>query len=295
LKSFFVFCIAVAHCFAGLSQPNLDILLIYHVKYDYSRHTLKNLVSKVFSRLQLEGENMMTRKSVFLIYTFCILIIFALSGNVSAQEEAAPSPELAREGYFEITLKTPTPTKLNVEELVRDRDLNPGALYRVRAGGYLAFDEADWVDKIEFKVADIPVVELEEYKKYSDILFTINDRIDRMKKTLGSYDQLALRLMNICDRSRFPTLQSMDENIAEQLAVYDKLVLLKEMVVMSMNKFIRERGCRDKFADYQKSLNLYARQLAELVKNVDRLNKRAATLSQELTKPPTEQPAPLSR
>lgn len=238
---------------------------------------------------------MMTKKSVFLIYTLCVLALSVLPGSANAQQEPAAPPEKGREGYFEITLKTPSATKLSVEELVRDRDLNPGALYRVRAGGYLAFDEADWIDKIEFKVADIPVVDLDEYKKYSDILYTINERIDRMKKTVGSYDQLALRLMNICDRSRFPSLQSMDENIVEQLAVYDKLVLLREMVVMSMNKFIRERGCRDKFADYQKSLNLYARQLSELVKNVDRLNKRAATLSQELTKPPTEQQAPLSK
>ncbi|HMK36635.1 MAG TPA: hypothetical protein VK463_16295, partial [Desulfomonilaceae bacterium] len=222
---------------------------------------------------------MMTKKYILLSCFICILILSAWSANVKAQDTNA---EKSREGYFEITLKTPVPTKLNVEELVRDRDLNPGSLFRVKTGGYLSFNETEWVDKIEFRVADIPVTNLDEYKKYSDILFTINERIDQMKRTLASYDQLALRLMNLCDRSRFPTLQSMDDNIGEQLAMYDKLLLMRDLVVNSMNKFVRERGCRDKFADYQRSLNLYARQLSELTRNIDRLNKRAITLSQEL-------------
>jgi hypothetical protein len=230
---------------------------------------------------------MMSKYVAFLSCTLGLLVLAAFPGRGWAQELAPP--EKGREGHFEITLKTPTPTKLSVEELVRDRNLNPGNLYRVRTGGYLGFSENEWVDKIEFKVSDIPITSLDEYKKYSDILLTINEKIDHMTKTLSSYDQLALRLMNICDRSRFPSLQSMDENIAEQLAIYDKLLLLKESVVNSMNKFVRERGCRDKFADYQKSLNLYSRQLAELTKNFERLNKRAVTLSQELAKTATEQ------
>jgi hypothetical protein len=244
-------------------------------------------------RLHWEGESMMLKNVAFLSCTLGLLIVTASPGSALAQE-LAPQ-EKGREGHFELTLKTPTARKLAVDELVRDRNLNPGSLYRVRTGGYLGFSEAEWVDKIEFKVSDIPITSLDEYKKYSDILLAINEKIDHMTKTLSSYDQLALRLMNICDRSRFPTLQSMDENIAEQLAVIDKLLLLRESVVKSMNKFVNDRACRDKFADYQKSLNLYSRQLVELTKSVDRLNKRAVTLSQELAKTVTDQQAPVTK
>ncbi len=54
--------------------------------------------------------------------------------------------EKTRDGLYEVTLKSLEPARtMIVDELVRDRDLNPGALYRVRTGGYLAFDETEWV------------------------------------------------------------------------------------------------------------------------------------------------------
>ncbi len=74
------------------------------------------------------------------------------------------SQEKVREGYYEITLKSPDKRRINIDELVRDRDLNPAALYRVKTGGYLAFDESEWVDGIEFKVYDVPVTDLPHTK-----------------------------------------------------------------------------------------------------------------------------------
>src|SRR5208283_803991 len=85
-----------------------------------------------------------------------VLFILGLSGPAAAQDELPPgSPtgqEKSRDGVFEITLKTPDKSKLITDELVRDRDLDPAALYRVKVGGYLAFDESEWFDKIEFKL-----------------------------------------------------------------------------------------------------------------------------------------------
>ena len=107
----------------------------------------------------------------------------------------------------------------------RDRDLDPAALYRVKVGGYFSFDESEWVDKIEFKLFDRPVTELPQYRRYSELLSEINQKLWELKQQFDSYDLLALRMMNLCDETRFPTLQSIDENVLQQLAVYKKLVL----------------------------------------------------------------------
>src|SRR5208283_789363 len=133
------------------------------------------------------------------------------------------------------------------DELVRDRDLDPAALYRVKVGGYLAFDEAEWVDKIEFKLFDRPVTELPQYKRYSELLSDINQKIWELKQQLDSYDLLALRMMNMCDKSKFPTLQSIDENVLQQLTIYKRLVLLRALVVNSLDRVLTERGCADRY------------------------------------------------
>ena len=101
---------------------------------------------------------------------------------------------------------------------------------------------------------------------------------------------LALRLMNICDKSRFPTLQAIDENIVQQLTVYQKLLLLRELVVNSLNRFVRDRSCVDRHAEYQKTLELYSKRLAELSQNYDRLSRRVMQLAQDLKSTAGEQP-----
>jgi len=231
----------------------------------------------------------MSSKAGFLIWSLSFLILSCLAASVGAQEQMPP-PEKTRDGLFEITLKSPEPRTMIVDELVRDRDLNPGALYRVRTGGYLSFDEAEWVDKIEFKVFDRPVTELPQYKRFSELLVDINSKIIGLREMMGRYDQLALRLMNICDKSRFPTLQSIDENIIQQLTVYQKLVLLRELVVTSLNRFVRDRSCVDRYAEYQKTLDLYSKRLTELGQNYDRLTRRAMQLAQDLKAASGEQP-----
>ncbi len=231
----------------------------------------------------------MSNKAGFLICSLSFLIVACLPAGVGAQEEMK-AREKTRDGLFEITLKSQEPRKMIVDELVRDRGLNPGALYRVKTGGYLAFDEAEWVDKIEFKVFDRPVTELPQYKRFSELLADVNNKISGIIGVLGRYDQLALRLMNICDKSRFPTLQAVDENIVQQLTVYQKLLLLRELVVNSLNRFVRDRSCVDRQAEYQKTLELYSRRLAELSQNYDRLSRRAMQFAQELKSASGEQP-----
>jgi hypothetical protein len=232
---------------------------------------------------------MMTKRNVFLICSLCFFTAAAFAGAVEAQQA---SQDKAREGYYEITLKSPDKRKINIDEIVRDRDLNPAALYRVKTGGYLAFDEAEWVDGIEFKVFDVPVTDLPQYKRFAELLSEINQRIWDIKELLGRYDIMALHLMNICDRKRFSDLQAIDENIIEYLTSYKKLEILRSLVVNSLNRFVKERSCRDQFADYSKTLDLYRRQLAELTKNIERLSRRAVSLSQEAkTVPETVKPA----
>lgn len=237
------------------------------------------------------------KKTVFLASLLCLLALTWLPCRLAAQEPGPP--EKVRDGLFEITLKTPEKRTIVVDEIVRDRDLNPGAIYRVKTGGYLAFDESEWVDKIEFKVFDRPVTQLAPYKRFAELLVDINEKVSGIKQMLGSYDQLAFRLMNICDKSRFPSLQSIDDNIVQQLTIYKKLILLRSLVINSLNRFVRDRSCIDRYAEYQKSLNLYSQQLMELGKNYERLTRRALSLAQEplsdqatAERPPAEPTAP---
>jgi hypothetical protein len=228
-------------------------------------------------------------KRLVLVGSLFLLALTLLPCVVDAQDTAPP--EKVRDGRFEITLKTPDHRRIVVDELVRDRDLNPASIYRVRTGGYMAFDESEWVDKIEFKVFDRPVTELEPYKRFAELLVEINEKIWAIKQTLGSYDQLAFRMMNICDKSRFPNLQSIDDNIVQQLTIYKRLLLLRALVTNSLNRFVRDRSCIDRYADYQKSLSLYSQQLSELSRNFERLTRKALQLAQEVLpdKAPPEQ------
>ncbi len=217
-----------------------------------------------------------------------VFLTFAVACFVVAFPPVIPgqgfrSPDRPREGVFEITLKDPEARKMRTEdELVRDRDLNPRSLFRVKAGGYLGFDETEWVDKIEFRVFDKPLSELPEFRAFGGLLDDINVKLWAINHMLGSYDLVALRLMNICDRSRFSSLQAIDDNIAQQLLVHKKLELLKQLVVNSLNRFVRERSCRDPYVEYQKTLELYSRRLNELTENYESLYRRAMTLSQQV-------------
>jgi hypothetical protein len=234
---------------------------------------------------------MMSSKAGFLIFCLSFLVVICLPAGLRAQEEQEiKAREKTRDGLFQISLKSPVPRTMIVDELVRDRNLNPGALFRVKTGGYLSFDESEWVDRIEFKVFDRPVTELPQYKRYSELLVDINNKISGIMDMLGRYDQLALRLMNICDKSRFPTLQAIDENIVQQLTVYQRLVLLRELVVNSLNRFVRERSCVDRQAEYQKTLDLYTKRLTELGQNYERLTRRAMQFAQDLKVTAGEQP-----
>lgn len=236
------------------------------------------------------------KKRLVLVGSLCLLALTLLPCVVGAQE--AGPPEKVRDGRYIITTRTPDHRKIRVgdlvpqsTELIRDRELNPSAIFRVMTGGYLGFDESEWVDKIEFKVFDKPVTAFEPYKRFAELLVDINEKIWAIKQTLGSYDQLAFRMMNICDKSRFPNLQSIDDNIVQQLTIYKRLLLLRALVTNSLNRFVRDRSCIDRYADYQKSLNLYSQQLSELSRNFERLSRKALQLAQEVLpdKAPPEQ------
>jgi hypothetical protein len=203
----------------------------------------------------------------------CVLLIVAVcSTNAGAQELERGR---VRDGVFEITLKTPDSKRIVIDELVRDPDLNPRAIFRVTSSGYMSFDEAEWVDKIEYKVFDAPVTEKPEYKQLARTLTQINSKLWAIKGVLRSYNRVSLRLMNICDKSMFPTLKAMDENIAQQLSVYKELTILRDLVVNSLDRFVKERTCVDKFAEYSKGLTHHSDRLTNLCQNYERLRKNA--------------------
>lgn len=203
---------------------------------------------------------------------FCVVLL-AVPGVASAQQ--GPGREPMREGLYELTLKTTDSRTISVPEIYRDRDLDPKAIFRVTTGGYLAFDEDDWIDKIEFKVFDIPATDMPGYKKYRDMLVLINKRIFEIKMTLRNYDEMALRLMNICDRQKFQTFSEIDQNIIQQLSVYKNLILLRSLVINSLNRFIRDRSCVDRYAKYSNDLKRYTDRLTELCKNYQALRRKA--------------------
>jgi hypothetical protein len=215
----------------------------------------------------------------------CCALLALVVFSCPAWAQPAASPEKARDGAFEVSLKGTDPQRtMSVDELVRDRDLLPGYLFRVKAGGFLAFDESEWVDKIEFKVYEQPATELPEYRRFAGLLQDVNQKIVEMKQVLGQYDQLAMRMMDMCGRVRYPTLQAIDEEIAGQLEKYRQLILLRGLVVNSLQRFLTDRSCRDRYADYKKSLNIYTKQLNNLVQDLPRLNRRALALSREIKK-----------
>lgn len=233
----------------------------------------------------------MTRRTSLFILTCSLVGVLTLQGLVLAQKVGETE---AKDGYFEITLKTPDSRRIIVEELVRDTDLDPHSFYRVRSGGYLAFSETDWVDKIEFKVFDRPVTEMEEYKEFADILATISDKIWKMNLELREYNQMGLRLMDMCGKSMFSSLRAIDENIAQQLSIYKQFFLLRDLVVNSLARFVRDRSCVDRYARYRAELNRYAKQLTELCRDYDRLKKKAIDSARPKTAADTTRTAPSS-
>ncbi|MFH1114747.1 MAG: hypothetical protein V1792_12595 [Pseudomonadota bacterium] len=221
-----------------------------------------------------------------LSFLLCISIVGGVQAEQQpAKQEAAPEPveqEAIRDGVFVVKLKSPQTRTMTVDELVRDRDLNPKSLYRVKTGGYIGFDEAEWVDRIEFKVFEPPVTDMEEYKRFSSLLVDINEKIWNIKRTLEKYDLLALRLMNICDKSKFSSLQAVDDNVLRQLTIYRKLLLLRSLVLNALNRFQKDRACKDLYADYQRTLGIYEKQLEDLTTNYSRLSRKALALARQV-------------
>ncbi len=227
----------------------------------------------------------------------CALVcgfILGVGGLALAQPAAPLDPRVGagsddpiRDGYFEININTPEGGRLNVEELLRDRELNPAALYRVSSGGYLSFNETDWVKKMEFKIYDVPVTELPQYRRFANLLQDINDRIADMNRVLTEYDQTALKLINMCDKSRFSDIEKIDDSIAPYLLINVKLLRLRDLVVHSLNRFARERSCRTQFLEYDRALMSYADALSKITKDFNSLVRRSLAISRDVSQLPS--------
>jgi hypothetical protein len=185
-----------------------------------------------------------------------------------------------KDGYFEITLDTPSERKIIAEELVRDRDLNPAALFRVSSGGYLSFDDQDWVKDINFKIYEVPVTELPHYKRFAQLLQEINDHLGSLNHAFRAYDQVALRLVN--HRPGFNDVESTDDIIKEYLTSYLKLVRLKQLIVHSLDRFVKERSVVTQFGEYNRILDRYRDELDRITRTDESLMRRGQSLSQSV-------------
>lgn len=234
----------------------------------------------------------MRRPTLFLLSSLCLVALAAPLLCFAAPPVPAQKEEKRRDGVFEVLIKDGNGRRMAVEELVRDRDLNPANLYRVKTGGYLGFEEADWVDRLQFRVFDRPVTEMTEYHRFADLLVEINSRIWAIRETLDRYDLAALSLMNVGDRQEFASLQAIDDNIHRQLEVYRKLILLKALTVNALNRVIKDRSARDVYADYRKTLERYSNQLTDLTKNYNILSRRVMAVVKATTEPPDRKRPP---
>lgn len=222
----------------------------------------------------------MQMRFAFLISVFACVIMAPGFCQVWAQAPRPPG-ERGPDGVYEITLKTPDRRKIVVEKIIRDRDLDAKAIFRVSAGGYLAFREADWVDEVEFKVFDVPLTALPQYRKFANLLVDINRRTTAINETLRRYDEFAFRLMNICGKREFRSLTAIDQNVVQQLAIYQRLILLRSLVVNALDRLVRERSCVDRFSRYKSDLEIYSKQLTALCKDYERLRQKALEMAEE--------------
>ncbi len=220
---------------------------------------------------------------VSLIGLICLLM---LSNQCLAAEGGEDKDrENERDGYFELTLKTPDSKKITIPDVVRDRDLNPKAIFRRKTGGYISFEDADWIDRIEFKVSPIPVHTMPEYRKFARVLVDINQNLSRISDSLTWHDKFSMRLMNLCDKSAFNDLKAIDQNIVQQLEIYRSLILLRALVVNSLNRFVKDRSCVDKYKEYSDQLNRAKKDLTEICGRYEALKDRALSTALEKERP----------
>ncbi len=227
----------------------------------------------------------MRMKAHCAVWVLSILLAAGLAPDTGAQ--APPVQEEVADGVFELTLKTPDRKTIVVDKLVRDQDLDPQSLFRVKTSGYLGFTESEWVDSVQFKVFDIPVTEMPDYKEFAELLVRINKKIWDIRGMLQQYNQRALRLMRICEQSEFSNLKDIDSHIVPQLAIYRELMLLRALVVNSMDRFVAQRSCVDRFNQYKTDLKMYTQRLTGLCQEFDRLKKKALEAAER--EPPATQ------
>jgi hypothetical protein len=252
-----------------------------------------------------------------LVTSLICLCIVSISGiDVFSQQKGSSGTARAEEeGKFEITTKNQPETTIRVDSLGLDRNLDrilddrrimikygwtesqlkewkrtsgrgqenqeERRFYRVEPEGYLGFKESEWVNKLSFRALNKLMTESPEYKKYAELLSEITRTIFKFEKTLRTYDQSGLRLINTCNESQFKSLQAVDARIREQLNAYGLLQKLREDVLGLLQAFAETDACKDLVLDYQANLKQSVKELVELSeKNPGIENKVSKMLEQ---------------
>ncbi len=225
----------------------------------------------------------MRKLALHLSLSAIVTILFASHG-FSQGSEIRPT-DRDRDGYFEITLRSPENPKLMVEEIIRDRDLDPNAIFRVRLGGYLAFDQRDWVKDIEFKVFDVPVTELPLYRTYADLLQQVNVILSNLKVRMTNFDMVSMRLLNVEGHRRFKNMEEIDSVIKDQLLLNNRLQMLKSDLIRNLNEYVQKRTVEGQHERYLKNLDAFVREFKEqadrLNAEIERLERSAGRLFSE--------------
>ena len=228
----------------------------------------------------------------FEIMMWAALVLCLLSASAAwAQTEVEPEPD--RVGQFQITVKTQPPRTISIEDFTLDPDedkalsATPGAgprrfLYRIRQEGFMAFDEEQWVDKIQFNMFNKPATQSQQYRELAELLTDVNRAIKDFKETLNDYYQYGTRLINFCDDPTFKSLNSLDAVIGVQLAHYNQLLKMRQSIAIDLKKLTGDIGCRDIAADYKKRLSDLRGNMNKILAGTQSLGDRYKELEKKM-------------
>jgi|GEM_PF-549716 len=229
---------------------------------------------------------------LYIIIWATLLVWQASSPKAWAQSEV--ESELDRLGQFEITVNTKPPKNISIEDLTLDPDqdkkLNvPTAdskkkrfLYRLRHEGYMAFEEEQWVGRIQFKMFNRPATQSRQYAELAQLLTDVNQGIKEFKETLHDYQQYGIRLIDFCNYPLFRSIDGLEASLRVELDTYKQLLDMRQRIANDLMELTGEVGCKEVAEDYRKKLKDLRGNLNRILSQTQPLGQRYQGLKKEL-------------
>lgn len=219
----------------------------------------------------------------------CVTLIAWQKSSQLACAQFEMEPEPGRLGRFEITVNTKPSTNISLEELALDPDQDkkisaPTAssttrrfLYRIRQEGYLAFDEEQWVGKIQFKMFNRPATQSPRYTRLAELLADVNKSIGEFRVTLNDYHQYGLRLIDFCNDPKFKSVDDLEASTSALHKRYGELLKMRDSIARNLAELTGELGCKEVAEDYKKKLK-------ELEDSLDKILSKSQTFTETYEK-----------